>query len=104
MTDLFGILSALLVGLLLGVFFFVGLWWTVQQGLTAKRPAVLFLSSLLVRTGVTVLGFYAIAGDNYLHLLVCLSGFILARFMVMHWSKKYQQADITQEVKHAPQS
>jgi F1F0 ATPase subunit 2 len=104
MTDLLGLFSALLVGLLLGGFFFIGLWWTVQKGLTAKRPAVLFLGSLLVRTGVTVLGFYAIAGDSYQRLLLCLLGFILARLMVTQWSKKYRQTDRTEDINHAPQS
>ena len=37
-------------GALLGVFFFGGLWWTVQKGVASERPAFWFLGSLLVRT------------------------------------------------------
>jgi hypothetical protein len=29
-------------GVLLGVFFFGGLWWTVRRGLSSKRPALCF--------------------------------------------------------------
>ena len=38
--------------LLLGAFFFGGLWWTVQKGVTSETPALWFLGSLLLRTGV----------------------------------------------------
>jgi F1F0 ATPase subunit 2 len=69
-------------GLLLGGVFFGGLWWTVQQGLASKRPALLFLVSLLLRTGVVLGGFYVLGGDDWLRLVVCLLGFVCARFIV----------------------
>ena len=37
-------------GALLGAFFFGGLWWTVQKGVTSEQPALWFLGSLLLRT------------------------------------------------------
>ena len=41
-----------LAGALLGAFFFGGLWWTVQKGVASERPALWFLGSLLLRTGI----------------------------------------------------
>ena len=36
-------------GFVLGICFFGSLWWTIQRALTSKRPALLFLVSLLLR-------------------------------------------------------
>jgi F1F0 ATPase subunit 2 len=69
-------------GLLLGVFFFGGLWWTVQKGLSAARPALWFVCSLLLRTALTLAGFYLVAADDWQRLLACLAGFVAARFLV----------------------
>jgi len=69
-------------GLLLGGVYFGGLWWTVRIGMMSKRPALLFLGSLLLRTGVVLAGFYLLSGDDWLLLVVCLIGFICARVIV----------------------
>ncbi len=69
-------------GLLLGVIFFGGLWGTARKGLLSKRPALWFLSSLLLRMGVALAGFYFVSGGHWDRLLVCLLGFVIARFIV----------------------
>lgn len=73
---------ALTAGLLLGVFFFGGLWWTVRKGLSTKWPALMFPGSLLLRSVVTVAGFYVVGDGHWQRLLVCLLGFVIARFIV----------------------
>ena len=50
MNDILPLALALAAGLLLGAFFFGGLWWTVQKGVASERPALWFLGSLLLRT------------------------------------------------------
>lgn len=75
------------MGVLLGGVFFGGLWWTVQQGLASKRPALWFLGSLLLRTGVVLGGFYLLGGDDWLRLVVCLWGFVCARFIIRRLTK-----------------
>jgi len=69
-------------GTLLGVFFFGGLWWTVRRGLAAKRPALWFLGSLLLRTAIVLAGIYLVSGGRWDGLLACLAGFVVARFIV----------------------
>jgi F1F0 ATPase subunit 2 len=69
-------------GILLGVSFFGGLWWTVRRGLASKRPALWFLGSLLLRTGIVLAGIYFVSGGRWDGLLACLAGFIIARFIV----------------------
>jgi F1F0 ATPase subunit 2 len=71
-----------MAGLLLGAIFFGGLWWTVRLGVASRRPAFLFLGSLLLRTVVVVAGFYFVGDGHWQRLLACLFGFVIARFIV----------------------
>ena len=73
---------ALLAGVLLGMFFFGGLWWTIRRGVSSKQPAALFFFSLLLRTGIALAGFYFVARGDWRRILSCLLGFILARILV----------------------
>ena len=41
MSDILALTLALLAGVLLGAFFFGGLWWTVQKGVTSETPGAL---------------------------------------------------------------
>jgi F1F0 ATPase subunit 2 len=70
---------AFVAGLLLGTMFFGGLWWTIRQCVSSRQPAVWFLGSLLLRTTVTLAGFYVAAQGDWRRLLACLLGFFLAR-------------------------
>jgi F1F0 ATPase subunit 2 len=70
-------------GVLLGAVFFGGLWWTVRRGLSSKRPALWFLGSLVLRTSLSLAGFYFVAGGQWDRLLACLLGFVIARFVAM---------------------
>ncbi|MFY9260014.1 MAG: ATP synthase subunit I [Gallionella sp.] len=76
------------VGLLLGGIFFGGLWWTVQRAMASPHPAIWFLISLIVRSGVVVFGFYAIAGQDWQRWVACMLGLILARFII---TRKFKQ-------------
>ena len=82
MDEAVTLVSAGVAGLLLGGFFFGGLWWTVRKGVSARRPAPLFMVSLVLRTAVTVAGFYVVGDGHWQRVLVCLLGFVIARFMV----------------------
>ncbi len=83
MSDLPALALALATGVLLGSFFFGGLWWTVQKGVTSERPALWFLGSLLVRTGIILAGFYFVSQGHWSRLATCLVGFLIARVIVV---------------------
>jgi F1F0 ATPase subunit 2 len=83
MSDILALALALFAGALLGVFFFGGLWWTVQKGVTSETPALWFLGSLLLRTGLVLAGFYLAAQGHWSRLAVCLLGFLIARLIVV---------------------
>jgi F1F0 ATPase subunit 2 len=95
MNDLLQLVMVLLAGMLLGTLFFGGLWWTVLKGLSARQPALWFGVSLLLRTGIVLAGFYIVSGAEWTRLLLCLFGFIIARFVVTRRVKSW-------ELNHAP--
>lgn len=74
---------ALLAGVGLGLFYFGGLWLTVQQLFTTRRPVALLLVSYGGRIGVTLLGFYLVAGGHWERLLVCLIGFLIIKGILL---------------------
>ncbi len=71
-------------GVGLGAIFFGGLWWTIRLGVSSSRPALWFLVSALLRTAITLEGFYFISGGQWQRLVACLLGFIAAR-LAMTW-------------------
>src|ERR1035438_3156065 len=83
MSDVLALALALLAGALLGALFFGGLWWTVQKGVTSERPALWFLGSLLLRTGMILAGFYYVSQGHWSRLVACLLGFLIARVILM---------------------
>jgi len=87
MNNILGLALALAAGLVLGALFFGGLWWTVRKGIFSKSPALWFLGSTLLRTGIVLAGFYFVGRGNWRRLVVCLLGFIVARFIVMRLTR-----------------
>ncbi|TKB07069.1 ATP synthase subunit I [Desulforhopalus sp. IMCC35007] len=79
---------AAIAGAVLGGIFFGGLWWTVQKGVSSRQPALLFISSWLLRTIIVTAGFYCITRGHLDRLPASLIGFTLARFVVMRGTDK----------------
>jgi F1F0 ATPase subunit 2 len=95
--------SALAAGVLFGVFFFGGLWWTVRQGISSKRVALWFLGSMLLRTCTVLLGFYFVSGGDWKRLLASLLGFFIARLVVTRLTRAAQQpGQLARKAGHAP--
>ena len=83
MNEALYLVLSLIAGFLLGAFFFGGLWWTVQKGISSRHPALWFSCSLLLRTGIAVSGFYFASGGHWERLLVCIFGFFIMRRVVL---------------------
>ena len=100
------LLLALVAGLLLGLVFFGGLWWTVRRGLTARHPALLFVGSLVLRMAVAVGGFWWVSDGQWDRLLACLVGFLVARLVITRVSRQPRndpaETETTEEGRHAP--
>ena len=103
MHETLSLVLAWMAGGVLGAMFFGGLWWTVQKGVSSKRPALWFVGSLLVRTSIALAGFYFIARGHWQRLIVCLIGFVVARLIVTRLTQLGgKPAYLAQKVSHAP--
>ena len=92
MKGIVPLVVALVAGLGIGIFYFGGLWLTVRQLTRTRRPAILTLGSFLVRSGVSLLGFYLVMGGRWERLLASLLGFLVARTILVRWWQPQQEA------------
>ena len=77
------LLMAFFVGVGAGLFYFGGLWWTVRRLPSARHPAFLTFGSFLLRTGVSLVGFYFASGGHWQRILASLLGFIIVRVFLV---------------------
>lgn len=95
MNDPLTLILACAAGVALGTIFFGGLWWTIRKGVTSPRPAIFFLTSVVLRMAIALVGFYFVSGGQWQRLLACLLGFVAARLAVT-WltrEKKMEESD-----------
>jgi F1F0 ATPase subunit 2 len=106
MNDTLGLILSMVAGLGLGAVFYGGLWWTVRRGLTSPSPALWFIGSLLLRTGLTLGGFYLVSDGQWQRLLFCLLGFVIARPVVTRLTRvsAKNRSDLASEAHHATHS
>ena len=83
MSGYMGLVLAAAAGAGLGLFYFGGLWLTVRRLAGSGSPVLLFGASFLVRTALTVLGFYFVMDGSLGRVLACLLGFIVARQLLV---------------------
>jgi F1F0 ATPase subunit 2 len=82
MNETVGVLAAGLAGILLGVVFFGGLWWTVRRALASGHAALWFSISFLLRTAIVLMGIYLVSHGDWRLMVGCMVGFLLARTIV----------------------
>ncbi len=88
------LLLAFVAGVVLGLFYYGGLWLTIQRLPQSSRPGMLTAVSLFLRLGLVLVAFYLVMGGSWERLLACLAGFLLARvLLVRRWGPggKFQE-------------
>lgn len=105
-AEILSIVLAWMAGVGLGLIFFGGLCWTVRRGLSSRHSALWFSGSLMVRMGIVLAGFYLVSACHYERLLACLTGFVMAQFMVIVFTRSTAVSSDSpvQEASHAPLS
>jgi F1F0 ATPase subunit 2 len=94
-------LLVFIAGLMLGTMFFGGLWFTVKKAVTTRIPALWIFSSFFLRISISLVGFYFVSAGNWKRLLICVAGFIVARTLVIHFTKSIDEKQILKkEVSH----
>jgi len=83
MNVLLSLLLAFAVGIVVGLVYFGGLWWTVRRVLDVQQRASWMLVSFLVRAGITLLGFYLVIGTDGLRLAAAMLGFLIVRMVLV---------------------
>jgi F1F0 ATPase subunit 2 len=101
MPEMPAMIVAVLTGMLLGGVFFGGLWWTVRKGLSpsqaASGAAFWFLGSFLIRTTITVGGFYLVGRGDWHRMIGCLAGFLLGRLVVVRLTRRHTRTGAAPE-------
>jgi len=100
MSEISYMTLAFISGMALGMFFFGGLWFTVKKAVTAKIPAIWFFGSFILRVSIVMLGFYFISPGGLQRLIVSLTGFVVARFVVIYLTKSTEKKQVKREVYH----
>lgn len=95
---------AFLMGAGLGIFYFAGLYWTIQRLPGAKVPGYWILGSFLVRSALCVAGFYVIMGDDWKKLMTGLAGFFLIRIISVRWVKPVQRPPVGKSPVNRPKN
>jgi F1F0 ATPase subunit 2 len=88
------IILSFIAGIILGGLFFWGLWFTVKQVAGLKYAAAWVSFSSLLRTAIALMGFYFVANGSWQRLLICVLGFIGARFMTMWLTKSFDRRQL----------
>jgi F1F0 ATPase subunit 2 len=103
MNEILFLVPSLVWGVFLGAMFFGCLWCTVRKCVPSTRPALWLFSSLLLRTTLSLAGFYVISNGHWAKLLVCLLGFTMVRPLVTRLTRLAEKPPpLAQETGHAP--
>lgn len=91
MVDVWILLAAGVIGLILGMGYFAGLWWTLGRVPRASRPGLWLAGSFLVRVVLIMGAFYLLLLQGMAALAAALVGFLLARFIWLRHKKTSSQ-------------
>jgi F1F0 ATPase subunit 2 len=69
--------------MIMGAFYFWGLWVTIRGLFEARMPGRLMAISYMVRVLVVLSGFYVVMGGHWERLIVAMIGFILMREILL---------------------
>lgn len=100
--SVFWLCISLLVGLLLGGFFFGGLQFTVHRLSKTATPGLWMLASFATRTSIVLLGFYVYSNGQWDRILGCLFGFLVARTLILRHATYEKESK--SEIKALPNS
>jgi F1F0 ATPase subunit 2 len=100
MNETLFMVLAFTAGLFLGILFFLGLWVTVKKVVIAKIPAIWVFVSFFLRVSIIMIGFYYVSQGSWQRLLLCVLGFIIARFLVTRFTKSMDEKTLIKKLHH----
>lgn len=82
-SSLIVIVACLMAGVAMGVFFFLGLWWTVTKLVSSRRRGILLVGSSILRMFVVLAAMYVISSGHIERLVSCVIGMLVARLVIV---------------------
>jgi len=70
-------------GLLAGVVFFGGLWWTVRQVASVAKSRLFLLASFGVRTAIVFFGGLAVCDEDLAKIIAYMAGMLVVRTIIL---------------------
>jgi F1F0 ATPase subunit 2 len=92
MSDVAWIVLSLGIGAALGLFYFGGLWLTLQRLPGSKSPHTFALLSFFSRTVVVVAAVFLLACGSWQRIAACLAGFLAVRTVLVYRLKPRRHA------------
>ena len=77
-----------IIGIILGLFYFGGLYYTTQKLKNNKSPGSLMIISTVVRMAIIIFGLYYLAKRGINHILIGSFAIILVRIILVIYVKK----------------
>lgn len=91
-TDILFYVTPFMAGIFVGLFYHIGLWWTVKALPSSQNPALLSIGSFYIRMGITLLVFYLVMNNSWKRLGVCLLGFLVVKFTMTRMLRPEENA------------
>ncbi|MDI6741686.1 MAG: ATP synthase subunit I [Smithella sp.] len=82
LTFVFALTASFALGLVLGAFYFLGLWRTVKKMAASEHPVRLMVGSFAVRMIIVLTAFYFIMGGQWERLTAALIGFVAMKMLL----------------------
>lgn len=86
-----------LFGILIGIVYFGGLYYSTQKFKDVKSPSLFMILSFIIRMAILIAGFYYLSKTGYKNVLIALIGVILVRFIMIFKIKNYSSKSIPRE-------
>lgn len=86
-----------LIGLVLGMIYFGGLYYSTHKFNKVKRPALFMILSFTIRMSILIIGFYYLTKTDYKNVLIGLLGVILIRIIMVFRVKELSSKSIQRE-------
>lgn len=77
-----------IIGIILGIIFFGGLYLTVLKMKKVRNPKMLMVVSFILRMAVLLGGLFYVSRNGYKGILFALFGIILLRFIMIYYYKQ----------------
>jgi F1F0 ATPase subunit 2 len=81
--SVFGLVYAGAAGVVLGLFYYGGLWLTVRRLPALGRPELWIFVSLVLRIAVVVVVLLVLFGEQWERLLAAMAGMLVARIVLV---------------------